>query len=555
VATEEAVTASRLGLAVLTAIAVALALVVALAPAPTAMATTRPLIPGLTVDAVDRLALRRAGGAVELARHDGAWVVTAPAPGPADGAAVADLVSALAVARWDRIVRDPDSAATGLAAPRLTVEVGAAGRTTRLEVGAALAATGQVWVRVDGGPPLLTPSWLATALDRDLGALRQQRLAPVAAAAVTGVEIHGPGLDLVLAGEPLAVRGDGWTARAAPDRTRALLAAITGLVAVDYPLDAAASGPVDAAAPGPVDAAGLSVRLLGGGAPVELVERGACASGRVRVDGSAGPACVEAAAWRAVADAAAGAGTAAWIDPRPVAAPAQLTLLRTGVALRRQGGTVTVVADGREAPADPDAAARVLAALAAPGRVVASSAGAGTPVATVEEAGGATVTLSATGPATLCRDREPFALVVDAAAIAALATDARALRSRQLISDEPTALARLAISRGGRTRSVERGAVVGEWTPSGAIAAAALDAAAAALADLRALHFATAAEVGATDLRLEASFDPAPVAGAVAAHHVVELGGGRGAGCAARVDGEPVVLEPAACRALRALAP
>jgi hypothetical protein len=541
VAAEEAVTASRLGLAVLTAIAVALALVVALAPAPTAMATRRALIAGLAADGVERLAVRRAGGAVELARQGGAWVVTAPSPGPADGAAVADLLSALAVARWDRIVRAPDIATTGLATPRVTVEVGVGARTARLEVGAAVAATAQVWVRVDGGPAMLAPSWLATALDRDLASLRQQRLAPVAPVAVTGVEIHGPGLDLVLAGDPLAVRGDGWTARAAPERTRALLAAITGLVAADFPAADAAAGPD-----------GVSVRVLGAGAIVELVERGACPGGRIRVDGSAGPACVEAAAWRAIADAAGGGATAAWIDPRPVAAPAELTLLRTGVALERRGGAFTVVAGDRESPADADAAARLLAALAAPGRVVAAPVTGGTRVATARDGAGTIVTLHAIGAATLRRDREPFALVVDAAAMAALATDARALRSRQLVSEEATALSRLVITRGGRTTTVERGAVVGEWTGAGAIPGPTIDAAAATLADLRAERFTAAA--GAADLRLEATFEAAPVVGAAPGRHVVELvGAGAGSGCAARVDGEPVVLEPAACRALRAL--
>jgi hypothetical protein len=531
-------TASRLGLAILTAVAVVLALVVALEPPRVAVSTARPLVPGLEADAVVRLVVRGPDSAVELARGDGGWAVIAPAPGPADGPAVADLLSALAVARWDRVVRDPDSAATGLASPRRSLEVTTATRTTRIAVGAAVTATGQVWVRVDDGPPLLVPGWVATAVDRDLGALRQQRLAPVAPAEVTAVELHGPGLDLVLSGAPLAIRGEGWTARAAPERVSALLAAITGLAAVAFP-------PADAV-PGPD---GLAVRVLGGAAPVELVERGTCEGGRVRVDGSAGAACVEAAAWQAIRDAASGAGSAAWIDPRPAAGAVSVALARTGVTLRRQGGVFTVEAAGETAPADPDAGSRLLAALAAPGRVVAAPAG-GDVVATAVDAAGATTVLHAAGPSRLRRDREPFALVVDAAVLAALAADAGALRSRQLVSAEATALVRLVVTRGGRSATLERGAVIGEWTGAGALPAAAIDAAAAALADLRAAR--RGAGTGGLDLRVEATFEAAPVAGARPATHSVELATGD---CRARVDGAAVVLEPAACSALRALAP
>jgi len=539
------VTASRLGLAVLTAVAALLALVVVLGAPPAGVVRSRQLVPGMEVERVKRVVIERAGEVITLEKGPTGWSVSNPEAGPADDAAVADLIGALAVAQWERAL--PAAQAKGLQPPRVVVTVDGA----RIAFGDAVAGADQVWARVGDGDALLVPSWVRTAVDRPALALRQTRLVPIAPEQVNGVEIHGRGADLVLAGAPLELRGAGTSVRVNPTRAATLLDALVGLRAI---------GVAGAVAQAPD---GMSVRVLGGAAPVELIERGTCDGGAVRLEGSAGAVCVDAAAWAAIAAPAAEATKepARWVDPRPLdpAAVAEIAWRRTGTTLRVKGGGFAVAGpDPLERPADDDAVRAALAKLAAPAPKVVPYAGAGAPVLDLRrrDGGADTIDLVRTpdGPG-LRRNREPFALV-GAPGLDALDLAAGDLRDRGLIGEEPSGLARLEIARGARTRILERGAVVGEWRSSaGPVDAAAVDAVAAALAGLRADRFLRDPALGAVRARLAATFDAPPVAGAAPGHHDVEIGAALpGGGCAARVDGAVVALTANACQVLLAVA-
>jgi hypothetical protein len=151
------------------------------------------------------------------------------------------------------------------------------------------------------------------------------------------------------------------------------------------------------------------------------------------------------------------------------------------------------------------------------------------------------------------RDHEPFALVLSALAVDALALGEADLRDRALIDDEPSGLAALTVDAGGRHVAIARGAAVGEWQAPAGIAPAAITAAAEILAQLRAERFLPAGALGPVRARLEARFDAPPVAGAPASTHVVEIGAVRGDACAARVDGAVVALPAGDCAGLLAL--
>ncbi|HSN28666.1 MAG TPA: hypothetical protein VLT45_20410, partial [Kofleriaceae bacterium] len=86
-----------------------------------------------------------------------------------------------------------------------------------------------------------------------------------------------------------------------------------------------------------------------------------------------------------------------------------------------------------------------------------------------------------------------------------------------------------------------RGAVLGEWTPKGPLAAAQLEQLAAALAHVQARDAAPAPSTHAITVTL------APPVGAPATHTL-----GLGAHCAGRIDHQPVVFEPETCHSLEA---
>lgn len=287
-------TGSRVGLAVLSLIALALAIAVAIDHPAVAVRRSARLAPGFDPAAVTSLRLARGDGDgdVEVARADGGWRVVAPPAlaGPADAAAVADVLGAIELAaagRWvDRAAAQ--RAGAGLDAPRVIATAGDA----RIAIGAD-AATGQVWAEVPGqGRAALVEAWVARALDRDAAALR--RRAVVTTARPTGVEVHAGGVDVLLSGAPLRVHLAGGVARVAPAAAAAVTDALASLRLETFPA---------APAPEPVG----TVRVLGGAAPDELDDLGPCPGDPTRrwLGGSAGAGCVDGAAWAAALAAAA----------------------------------------------------------------------------------------------------------------------------------------------------------------------------------------------------------------------------------------------------------
>ena len=518
----------------------------------------RPVVaPGLTAAKVTRLELARAGAApVVIEVGEGGAQVVAPVPGPADEAALRDVVSAIAAARADRVARDHATwQRAGLDLPRATVTVGRAdGPPLEVRVGAAQGASGQVWLGVNDAA-MLVPAWVGDALERDLTSLRRRR--PFARTAVTGVELHGRDLDLVLAGDPLVRRDDGAGVRVAAAPRDRLLAALA-----DLELDVLVDGPRDAA---PV----LTVRVLGGAAPAELAAYGPCPghADHVLVDGSAGVGCVPAAALdevRAAAAALAGpAGVATapldGVVPRSIAiAPAgaaePLTLTRTGAAWQLARG-------GERWPADDDAVAALLDALARPATLVAVPTGAPTATWTVELGGGATETwdVRAGAAPTVHRRGERLALALAPAAappVVEASTTPLALRSRTVLVVEPTAVARV-VAAGQAPAELERGATLDTWRvidPAGATATPAIGALLDTVATLRATTWLTTTDLGRVRRTITITVDAEPVAGARSDRHTLEIGAPRpGRRCAARVDaGDVFALAATDCDSLLA---
>ena len=123
---------------VATAAVAVLAALVALTGSGPPPVTRTALVPGLAIGAVAQLELRRGdrGVTIDVARGR----VIAPTAGAADGAAVTDLLSALAAARLDR------RGGPAIARPRATIVLDV-GRPRTIVLGDAVAATGQAWSR------------------------------------------------------------------------------------------------------------------------------------------------------------------------------------------------------------------------------------------------------------------------------------------------------------------------------------------------------------------------------------------------------------------------
>jgi hypothetical protein len=542
------VIASARGLVALSVIAAVLAVIVALDRGGSPGAPDRRLVTALDPARTDTIEL---GGAapVTLAKDHDAWRVVAPAPGPADGAAVADLLGALAAARWEREVDDAPAWTD-----TRTITLGGGGARTTVHLGPELAGAQQIWARVDGGPARLVPSWLATAAARDADAVREARLVRVRPDQITGLELHGRGVDLVVEGN--VARLPAGSARIAPAAKAALDAALVALHASSFPTDKTQLPPRRPDA--------LTIRVLGGTTPDEVDAAWACPgrAGETLVAGTAGPVCVPDAQLDAVVAAARAIATGAGIDPSPLrAAPITKLVLASGAILAAKGGGFTVQASpmAPAIPADDDAVHELLAALTAPGTIEPTPPGAPVPAAPApiraDYADGTTdalrVVTTPAGPA-LSRD-DGFVLRVAPAALAAARATADELRDRGLISEEPTALTALDVTAGTRHGHAARGATTSDWT--GDLDGVAVLAAADVIAHLRAARFVPDAEVGAVRLAITATFAAPPIAGAKPVVHAIEIGAERTEGCAGRVDGHAVVLDLARCAALAALAP
>lgn len=538
-------------LVTLTAIVVALAAVVGITGGGRAI-VERPLIaPGLTAADVTAIHITRAGApTIDITIDDAGPRVVAPVPGPADEATVRDLISVLATARADRVLVGAGGHKTaGLDASTLRVRIERRGQppidVTR---GAALPASGQVWLGI-GDRAVLVPTWVGAALDRDLVSIRRRHVFPPVA--ITGVEIHGRGVDLVLADTPLRRRDEGASTRVSRAAVAHLDAALAAVV-------------LDVLVTGDTSTSSFTVRVLGGTAAHELTVHGPCPghATHLLVSGSAGVGCVATTAIDDVVSAAATlAGPSGMERALAVGAGAEIESIRANdvVLARRGAGWILTLGDERT-DGDDDAVDAFFTELAVEGVPGPLPTGAPDATWTVTLASGTTETWRwfFLGPhaSRVRRNDEPNALIVsDAITDAARRLGPRLRNLTLLVIDAPMVNAIRAT--GLHAAALVRGQLVGEWTaqsPAGATATAAAHALAEMLATFRGTTWLEPRELGAIRRTLTFSIDAPPIPGGRESTHTIAVGAPRpGDRCAARVDAfPPVELSTGQCAALLA---
>jgi hypothetical protein len=503
------VIATRRGLAVLAALAVALLLAALLAGPRQHGPVDRSLVPGIAADQVTELVFARGGVAIRIARSGGTWRWQDP-PGLAEPAAIDAALTALRGGRWHRRA---DAAVAGTPRAQLTVE------GTTLGIGRELPGTGQTWL-VRGRDALLVDSWIASALAPEPLALRLRHPLACAAAASTPITASTAAGTLRIEGARIVPRGlwldDQWLASLA---------------------DACAAVEIVALGPGQRTAAGLHVAATG-----ELTEVGTCEGGRILVDTSAGAGCVERAVLdrlRALVDHAIREPDDA-IERRPL--PFDPIALTLQDAKRLElSGTPRIDLDD----ADPARVRELVAALRAKGTVVPRPKT--DPRVTIQATArdGTRVTLDLYDHV-IARATEPSAIQIAPEAWATIVRPTATLRDPTLWREDPTTISSLTLD--GVTYA--RGAVLGEWTrtPAGKVDPALVDALVESLAIVRA-----PAGAAPTSIAHRLAVTITPPAGPPLAH-ALELAAPGEAGCAARVDGAPVVLPLPLCTAVLALA-
>lgn len=540
---------------VMTAVVAVLAAAVVLTDRRPIATERAALVPGLDARAVTAVELARPGEpTIAIAIHGGVARVTAPSAGAADPIAVRDLLSAIATARVDRWSRGADGwRRAGLATAPLTVRVIHARGDATIALGAPLSATGQRWVGVPPDRVALVPAWVGRALDRRLDELRVRR--GFATTAPTGVELHGPGLDLVLAGTALVRRDDGVSVRLAPARRAVLIAALGALVLTRFD-DGVRGDPIG------------TIRVLGGAAPAELAWFGPCpgAADAVQVEATIGVGCVARAALDEVVAAATAAAAPAALSPQPLdgtAALARLAVTRDGrtVEAVRHGATWSLLADGGERAADPAVIDALDRALALPAVV--------RPVAATDDPRRAarwqiTTTDGETQAWQVWRDADRVAIRRgDEPAVLELTADARAaataagagLRDRALVRLDPLRVAAIRAT-GVAPASLVRGELIGEWLVE-APPRATVTADAIALPDwlgqLRVDRWDDPSALGRVRRTLTFTSDPPPGTGPPTID-TVRIGARRAdGGCWVAVDDHAAgALPPAACARLLA---
>jgi hypothetical protein len=301
--------------------------------------------------------------------------------------------------------------------------------------------------------------------------------------------------------------------------------------------EACAGVEIVALGPGRRTEPGLRVAAAG-----ELTEIGTCEGGRILVDTSAGAGCVEQAAlarMRALVDHALREPDDA-IERRPLPFDPIALRLQDATRLELAGSPRIDLAD-----ADPARVRELVAALRAKGTVVPRPKT--RPRATIEATSrdGLRVTLELYDHV-IARATEPSAIQIAPEAWATITRPSAALRDPTLWREDPTTISSLALD--GVTYA--RGPVLGEWTraPTGELDPALVDALVESLATLRAPAGAPPMSIAH---RLAVTITP-PAGPPIT--HAIELAAPGEAGCAARVDGAPVVLPLPVCTAALALA-
>jgi hypothetical protein len=503
------------GLVILAALAVALALAVVVA------GRRAPVVAGggLLVDEplpFDAIRVEYGPASVRVERDaTRAWVGTEPVPFAADTATIDSVRFALRGAKWHRRA---SASAAGAIRGRVTTFVGERGTT--IGIGQELAGAGQTWVVIDDHA-YLVESWVVTALWPSPLALRDRT--PFARAAAAGtIAFRSRRIERT----KLLAPDEAWLDTDLVGRLHDALADLT-IVGLDG---------MTKTQPGE------SIQL----GTTTVARAGTCANGRVMLAGTMGDGCVEAAAWQRVIAAldVLDKPIREIADRRPMPVPP--TALTWGSAPSTQVVLVPrPLVDTDDA--DPVRIAELLGALQLPAALVVRPSAPQTSVIRVDAVGGG-LTLSLYPDGSIARDDETFALHPTPEASAIIARPPSSLRDPILWREDVTSIVTLAID--GVT--YKRGQVIGEWlrTPGAAtlpdaalieslVSTLAIVRAPAGLAPTRIAHRITVTIETPTD---------APKT------HTLELGPPTAAGCAARVDRMPVVLELALCTAAVALA-
>ncbi|MCG8425333.1 MAG: DUF4340 domain-containing protein [Proteobacteria bacterium] len=607
------------------------------------VSVSRRIIPELTGalasgEAIARITWKRSGiQPFSLMRDDtGEWVLVtdrshAIAAGTAvNSAVVSDIVGTLELLSYVRTATgDPHTRAAGdreRSHLALHIEL-STGQTVTLHLDQTVSAADRVWITRGNGRETaenttalarryLIDGYAARALDRNVADIRQHRLVRLSAESITAIELHAGDRELLIAGQPPAVYArslfgsttdsenidsntDTVTSsghiRADPGAYTELVSALGALIIERFVPRRGDGLTSDAALPH-----GLTVRIVGGDQPVELVEIGACpevdSSLRLVVT-SLGSGCMPVSLLdRVRAFTRRGRDMLAkhlitrgdieeiviQIDAAGVSGagsrrPAIHLVARGSAWSIRRSDWPDSIQQGSERPghrtspgdkssaAEADAVARWLVDVerSTTGRYVSAPSITENsfqiaPRAIIE------VMYRSGQPDRLAffdhrdhglvarRNREPAVMRVDVEPHAGrvLTAFARRFRRRQLLSAQPHGL-REAISRRGKSvvTHLVRGELLDDWTarkPAGKKPKKPVIDALRALALLRAVAFVSEerrkqAGLDPARLRVEVAFDPGPLDSA-GIRHILDIGRATTAGCHARLDGDPAVF-------------
>jgi hypothetical protein len=503
--------ASRLGLGIAIALAGILALVLVLTGPPARETADPALVPGFDPASVSELRWPTIR-VTRDPRSPTGWAIADP-DAPAEARAIEDVLASIRGARWHR-----RGAAALAGRITQTLEV-IAKSPLAIQIGAPLGDE-QQWL-VIGNRALLVDAWVARALSPDPLALRVRRPFAEAASAKSIRIESASGAAIAIAGSTLA---EPVTLALAPAVLARLHAALADLEIAALP----------GTPPGP---AGTTIRVD----QVFVTERGACAAGRVQIEGTYGRGCIEPAAWEALQ-----AVTATLRGPAgAIVARRPIGVTPTRVQLV-DGATLDLEKRPRigDRDADPDRVAELFAALAGEGTVAPLPKG--KPVASlVIHAGTTEQPLDLHAPNLVVRRGEPVAIALPPISFALLTRPGYVYRDPLLWSEEATTIRSISID----ATTYTRGATLGEWTRNnaGRTDPAKLDQLATALAAPRAQAIAPARAV-----RQKLVIDVAPPVGSPRRH---ELGlvGAAANGCVAVAGTESVVLPREICELAAAL--
>lgn len=160
--------------------------------------SSSPAILNLQPATVSSITIKAQGAApvVLMKSPEGRWQITAPTPAPADATAVYGMLSAVHPLAAERVVEDDATnlAQFGLSDPAVEIDLDANGKTTRLLLGDGTPVGDAMYVSVAGNLRVYTAARSTkTSLDKSENQLRDRRLVPVNAAAVSHVQLERKG--------------------------------------------------------------------------------------------------------------------------------------------------------------------------------------------------------------------------------------------------------------------------------------------------------------------------------------------------------------------------